>query len=75
MKKFLRIIAFIMALLTLSGMVAACAETGTTETTTDAGAAATEAPAVETTAEETLYDGKDAYADDIYEGVTPEIYG
>ncbi len=64
MKKFLRIIAFIMALLTLSGMVAACAETGTTETTTEEGAAATEAPVVETTAEETLYapdDLKESY--------------
>ena len=44
-----------MALLTLSGMVAACAETSTGEVTTEGGAAATEAPAVETTAEETLY--------------------
>ena len=64
MKKFLRIIAFMMALLTLSGMVAACAETGTNETTTEAGGASTEAPVVETTAEETLYapdDLKESY--------------
>ncbi len=55
MKKYLRIVALIMALLTLSGMVAACAETGTNESTTAADVAATEAPVVETTAEETLY--------------------
>ncbi len=55
MKNYIRIIALIMAMLTLSGMVAACAETGTTETTTDAGAAETQAPTVVTTAEETLY--------------------
>ena len=55
MKKFLRIIALVMAILTLSGMVAACAETGTTDITTAADVAATEAPTVETTAEETLY--------------------
>lgn len=64
MKKYIRIIALIMALLTLSGMVAACAETGNVETTTEAGAAETQAPTVETTAEETLYaldDLKESY--------------
>ena len=55
MKKTFRIIAFIMALLTLSGMFVACADQGTGDTTTEAGAAQTEAPAVETTVEETLY--------------------
>ena len=64
MKKYIRIIALIMALLTLSGMVAACAETGNVETTTEAVAAETQAPTVETTAEETLYaldDLKESY--------------
>ncbi len=64
MKNYIRIIALIMALLTLSGMVAACAETGTTETTTEAGAAETQAPVSETVAEETLYapdDLKESY--------------
>lgn len=64
MKNYIRIIALIMALLTLSGMVAACAEMGTTETTTDAGAAETQAPVAETTLEETLYapdDLKESY--------------
>ena len=55
MKKTIRIIALIMAILTLSGMFAACAETGTSETTTEADVAQTQAPVVETTAEETLY--------------------
>lgn len=64
MKKYIRIIALIMALLTLSGMVAACAETGNVETTTEAGSAATQAPVIETTAEQTLYapdDLKESY--------------
>ena len=55
MKKYIRIIALIMALLTLSGMVAACAETGNVETTTEAPSAETQAPVADTTAEETLY--------------------
>ncbi len=56
MKKFLRIIAFIMALLTISGMVVACADPqGGEETSNNAGSAETQAPVVETTAEETLY--------------------
>ena len=56
MKKFIRIIALVMALLTMSGLFAACANTQTAEETTDgAGVAETEAPVVETTAEETLY--------------------
>ena len=54
MKKFLRITALIMALLTLSGSIVACADTGSTDETT-ASVAATEAPTVETTVEETLY--------------------
>ena len=54
MKKFLRITALIMALLTLSGTIVACADTGSTDETT-ASVAATEAPTVETTVEETLY--------------------
>ena len=55
MKKFLRITALIMALLTLSGTIVACADTGSGETTTEAVVAETQAPVVETTAEETLY--------------------
>ena len=56
MKKFIRIIALVMALLTMSGLFAACANTqGAEETTEGAGAAETQAPEVETTAEETLY--------------------
>ena len=55
MKKTIRIIALIMAILTLSGMFVACADQGTGETTTEAGAAQTEAPIVETTVEQTLY--------------------
>lgn len=55
MKMYLRIIALLMAILTLSGMVAACADTGDSSSTTD-GAASTTAPTeVATTAEETLY--------------------
>ena len=55
MKKFIRIIALAMALLTMSGLFAACANTQTSEETTEgAGAAETQAPVAETTAEETL---------------------
>lgn len=55
MKKYLRIIALIMAILTLSGMAVSCADTGKGETTTDASATTTAPDAVATTAEETLY--------------------
>ena len=73
MKKFLRIIALVMAILTLSGTVAACAETGTTDTTTAADVAATEAPTVETTAEVTLY-APDDLAESYNFGETITIY-
>ena len=56
MKKFIRIIALVLALLTLSGMAVSCANTGDPETTTEApGAVSTTAPEVEQTEEETLY--------------------
>ncbi len=56
MKKYLRIIALVMALLTLSGLFAACAEPGETETTTEGNTATTTAPDSDaTTAVETLY--------------------
>lgn len=59
MKKYLRIIAFLMAILTLSGMAVACADTGSDEVTTD-GSASTVAPNdVVTTEEETLYASDD----------------
>ena len=45
MKTYLRIIALLMALLTVAGMVVACAETSG-ETTTEADVAATVAPDV-----------------------------
>lgn len=55
MKTYLRIIALLMALLTVAGMVVACAETSG-ETTTEADVAATVAPDVDSTvAEETDY--------------------
>ena len=55
MKKFIRIIALLMALLTVMGMAVACAETGG-ETTTEAEVAQTAAPdANSTEAEETDY--------------------
>ena len=73
MKKYLRIIALVMAILTLSGMFAACAETGTTDTTTAADVAATEAPTVETTVEETLY-APDDLAESYNFGETITIY-
>ena len=73
MKKYLRIIALVMAILTLSGMFAACAETGTTDTTTAADVAATEAPTVETTVEVTLY-APDDLAESYNFGETITIY-
>lgn len=61
MKKFIRIIALTLALLTLSGMIVACAETNGGETTTDAAnnsgnAAVTTAPAGENSANQTEAD-------------------
>ncbi len=55
MKKYLRIIALCMALLTMSGLFAACAEPGDPNITTEDNSVATTAPVQETTAEETLY--------------------
>ena len=65
MKKFLRITALVMALLTLSGLFAACAEPQGGEETTANVVANTEAVVVETSAEETLYaldDLKETYS-------------
>ncbi len=57
MKKYLRIIAFVMAMLTISGMLAACANTNAPEVTTEKapGVASTTAPEPGATEEETLY--------------------
>ncbi len=58
MKKYLRIIAFVMAMLTISGMLAACANTDDPEVTTEAEApavASTTAPKPGSTEEVTLY--------------------
>ncbi|MBQ4141022.1 MAG: extracellular solute-binding protein [Clostridia bacterium] len=56
MKKYIRIIALILAVLTLSGTLVACANTDDPEVTTDnPEAATTTAPEPESTAEETLF--------------------
>ena len=56
MKKYVRLIAMLLALVTLMGVAVSCANTGTPEETTDAGAGATTTAAnAETTVEETLY--------------------
>ena len=56
MKKFVRLIAMLLALVTVLGVAVSCANTNTPDETTDAGAGATTTAAIEeTTAEETLY--------------------
>ena len=56
MKKYVRLIAMLLALVTIMGVAVSCANTGTPEETTDAGAGATTTAAnAETTVEETLY--------------------
>ncbi len=56
MKKYLRIIALCMAILTMSGLFAACAEPGVSDTTTAPNnTATTTAPVAETTPEVTEY--------------------
>ena len=56
MKKFVRLIAMLLALITVLGVAVSCANTGAGDDTTDAGAGATTTAAVaETTVEETLY--------------------
>ena len=80
-------LCFLMALIICLGcaLLAACsnheAETTDTdtsvETTTEAPDPSddTSDPGAETTERGPIDDSKDAYADDIYEGVAPEIYG
>ena len=56
MKKFVRLIAMLLALITVLGVAVSCANTGAPDETTDAGAGAnTTAAVAETTVEETLY--------------------
>ncbi len=56
MKNYLRIIALVMAILTLSGMFVACVDNGGEEVTTDPGnGASTLAPSADVSTEETLY--------------------
>ncbi len=55
MKKFLRIIALVMALLTISGVAVSCAKPGDSESSTGPSSAQTTAPVENQTEEETLY--------------------
>ena len=75
MKRFIRIIALVMAIMTLAGAFVACAETNTPEVTTEgnSGAASTTAPGDDVTQAETEYE-EDDLADSYNFDTTVTIY-